>query len=134
MKVRERLEHIIVGTLLDPSGQKYWDNCKCQVTDDMFSNETDRRIFRLIREMHDKGKDCNVYSIFEEYGESVMDILNDMVTLSTDYAFDIIKVRMNERVYLTNIIREMNIPYFIENFDDYLVRFINIVYGYEEGN
>lgn len=131
MTTRQRLEHIIIGTLLDTSGQKYHDECMI-LSPDMFSDENDRRIYGYIMEMKDQGKQSDINTIFAEYGEQVMDILPYMVELVADYPFDIIKLRMNKSVWLFNYENGTNFDYFIDTFADYLNVFFKLVYEHEE--
>lgn len=131
MSTKERLERIILGTLLDTSGQQYHDECMI-LSEDMFCNDTDRRIYGYIYQMLAKGKPTDVNSIFEELGEKVLDTLPYMLELSMDYAFDILKVKKNDEIWKANFIYGTDIPYQLETFNDYINIFIKLVYKDEE--
>lgn len=131
MSTKERLERIILGTLLDTSGQQYHDECMI-LSEDMFCRDTDRRIYGYIYKMLVQGKPTDVNSIFEEQGEKVLDILPYMVELSMDYAFDILKVKKNDEIWTANFITGEDTPYLLETFNDYVNIFIKLVYKDEK--
>ena len=131
MSKRERLERIILGTLLDVSGQKYHDECMI-LSLDMFCDGCNSRIYGYISELLAKDKPTDVNSVFVEYGEKVIDLVLYMVELSVNYAFDIIKVRENELIRLNNLAYGTGFKYHLETFKDYLDIFIKMVYKDEE--
>lgn len=131
MSKRERLEKIILGTLLDVSGQKYHDECM-MLSQDMFCDGSNSRIYGYISELLGKDKPTDVNSVFVEYGEKVIDLVPYMVELSMNYAFDIIKVRKNELIWRANLVYGTDFNYHLETFKDYLDIFIKLVYKDEE--
>ena len=73
MERRQKLEKIIIGTLLESTWRyNYFDDVKCLISEDMFRDEVNRRIFVLIREMNANGKiDTTPADIFAENGAKV---------------------------------------------------------------
>lgn len=127
MDRRQKIENIIIGTLLESKGDyNYFDDCR-SLTPDMFLDEVNKRIFTLIVEMNMQGKvKTTPCDIFEEYGEKVMDIVPRMCELVTDFSFIHLKVEYNERQYLHNSIGLTDV-----SFTDYVNRFmINYYEGF----
>lgn len=129
MNRRQQLENIIVGTLLESNEERnYFDDCRCVVTEDMFSDDTNRRIYVLISDMNGRGKvDTDPCSIFTEYGEAVIDIASRMCELCTEYSFIHKKFMYNEWQYLDSCLfgREYK-PTDIQ-FEDYVSKFVLMV-------
>ena len=126
MSTRQRLENIIIGTLLD--NNNHYEDVRGYVTEDMFRDTTCRRIFGLITEMRNDGAGLtDPYSIYQRYGMQVADIIPQMCQLCTDYSFDFMKLRYNEERYLDSLLfcctyRTTNVE-----FIDYVTKFVNIV-------
>lgn len=126
MNKRQRLEKIIIGTLLDITD--HYDDVRGYITEEMFSDSTCRRIYGLITQMRYEGvglTDPN--SIFKRYGEGVMDIVPIMCELCTDYSFEYMKVRYNEDRFIENEFLGTNHPVTNVEFIDYVREFINLV-------
>lgn len=136
MTTRERLENIIIGTLLDNTGyENLYEDCRCCVTDDMFLNEDNRRIYGFIREMNQKGiTETNPCNIIAEYGERVSDLVQRMVDLCVDYSFTHLKSKYNEGLWIASKVTGIKPLYSGLTFRDYLDRYITLVFeDYEEG-
>lgn len=126
MTKRQRLEYIIIGTLLDI--ENHYDDVRGYVTEEMFSDSTCRRIYGLIVQMRDEGETLtDPNGIFQRYGESVMDIIPMMCQLCTDYSFEYMKVRYNEDRFIANEVFSTNLPVTNVEFIDYVKEFINLV-------
>lgn len=129
MTRREQLENIIIGTLLESNGMRnFFDDCR-SLSADMFQNETNIRIFGYVREMNLKGKVCtDPCSIFEEYGEAVVDIVADMCGICTDCSFIHLKTEYNEKHYLASCVFGVEYKRTDVQFVDYVTQFIKVVY------
>lgn len=133
MSTRERLENIIIGTLLDVCGYKYVNECMSCLTDEMFKDATNRRIWKYIKVMVAQGElQTTPYDIFVEFGADVLDIASDMADKSIEYSFDILKTKHNETIWLNNEIYGLNMSYSRNTFQDYLGIFMNLVFEDEE--
>ena len=135
MTRREKLEKIIIGTLLESNSQKnYFTDCRCCITADMFSVETGRRIYNIISDMNAKGiVETDPNTIFQTYGEVVMDILPDMLDLVTDYSFVHLKMQYNERMFRSSCVTGLDPEYTDVSFTDYINQFLK-VYETEKRN
>lgn len=103
MTKKQRLEKIIIGTLLD--NNNHYEACRCCVIQDMFSNPTLARIYGLIVQMRNEGaKLTDPYSIYERYGEQVADIVGEMCSLCQEYSFEFMKLRYNECKWFEHLI------------------------------
>lgn len=101
MTKRQRLEKIIIGTLLDYTS--HYDVCQCCVTVDMFSDRMLARIYTMIQQMHHEGVEfTDPFAIYEHYGDEVADMVGEMCALCQEYSFEIMKVRHNERMWLAH--------------------------------
>jgi len=129
MTRREKLEKIIIGTLLESNEMRnYFDDCRC-LSSDMFLDDTNRRIFGYVREMNLKGKVCtDPCSILDEYGEAVVDIAADMCDVCTDYSFIHLKMEYNERHFLASLEYGTEQLRTDVKFEDYVKSFIKLVY------
>ncbi len=129
----EKLEKIIIGTLLESNERvNYYDYCQC-IAVYMFSIPANRRIFELIADMNAKGKTAtDPCSILQEYGETVMDIACDMVDLCTDYSFIKLKTEYNEQRYIESLLYGTEQKFTNVTFDDYVKQFIMLYYEREE--
>ena len=134
MSRRQQLENIIIGTLLESNDERnYFDDCKCLVSQDMFLNEVNRRIYGLVWEMNAKGMACtDPLSIFNEYGEKVVDICADMIEVCTNYSFIHLKTEYNERRFISSCISGTDYVRTNVQFIDYVKQFVNLVYKDEE--
>jgi len=134
MSRRQQLENIIIGTLLESNDERnYFDDCKCLVSQDMFLNEVNRRIYGFVWEMNAKGMACtDPLSIFNEYGEKVMDICADMMEVCTYYSFIHLKTEYNERRFIRSCIAGTDYVRTNVQFIDYVKQFVNLVYKDEE--
>lgn len=125
MERRQKLENIIIGTLLESTWRyNYFDDVKCLISEDMFRDEVNRRIFGLIREMNANGKiDTTPADIFEEYGAKVLDIVTQIVDLCTDYSFIHLNMRYRETCFLSGCQTKRNVT-----FSDYVNQFVMMSY------
>lgn len=126
MTTRQRLERIIIGTLLD--NNSHYDDVRGYITEKDFSDDTCRRLFGLIVQMRDDGAEVtDPNSIFKRYGESVTDMMPVMCQICTEYSFEYMKMRYNERQFMDSQL--LCCSYSVANveFIDYVKRFINIV-------
>ena len=133
MSRKQEIENIIIGTLLcSTEDDNYFSSCRCCVTEEMFADEVNRRIYKMIAEMNAHGiQDVNPYTIFERYGEAVMDICYRMCELSSQYSFLHRKTQYNERQFLIYH-GYGQVPHYTDvTFDDYVNRFIQDYYNYE---
>ena len=125
MTQRQRLENIIIGTLLDIAD--HYDECKSCITADMFLDDRNRRIYEIVTEMRSEGTwQTDPHSIFQRYGEKVLDLLPYMCEVCTEFSFEWKKTRFNEDVYLKNIIYGDNLQPTGVEFIDYVSQFLNI--------
>lgn len=133
MTRREKLEKIIIGTLLESNEvRNYFDDCRC-ISQDMFQDDLNRRIFGLIADMNRRGKiETTPCDILQEYGEAVVDIAADMCDLCTDYSFIHLKMDYNERHYLASCAFGVEYTKTDVQFEDYVKQFINVVYDKDE--
>ena len=130
---RERLENIIIGTLLESTADdNYYTDCRCCVTEDMFADETNRRIYHYVSEMQSAGKsDTRPSDIFEEYGAAVVDIIYDMMDKVNNYSFMYLKWLINEGSYLYQMNTGVRAKGTDVRFSEYVNAFVNM-YFYEE--
>ena len=120
MDRRQKIENIIVGTLLESKGiENYFDDCR-NLIPDMFMDEANSRIFMLVSEMNRNGKvKTTPCDLFEEYGEKVADIVPRMCELVNDFSFIHLKAEYNERQYWQQSIGPTDV-----SFTDYVNRFM----------
>lgn len=132
MTRREKLENIIIGTLLESREERnYYDDCR-SLSADMFQNDTNRRIFGYIMEMNAKGmSDTTPADIFKEYGAEVMDIVPSLSSLCIDYSFIHLKTEYNERNYIASLVYGTKQQRTEVRFEDYVTQFIKLVYDEE---
>lgn len=125
MDRRQQLENIIIGTLLESTYERnYFDDVKSLVSQNMFLDETNRRIYGLIWEMNAKGMESTRPSdIFDEYGAKVADICADMCELCTDFSFIHLNTEYREKCFLAGCKNRKEVT-----FDDYVNRFIVLSY------
>ena len=133
MSTRQRIENIIIGTLLDLGD--HYDDCRGYITDDMFRDETNRRIYGMIVKMKSEGcKHTDPCSIFDRFGEDVADIVARMCELCSEFSFECRKIRYNETVFISNSLKGTEYPVTNIEFIDYVRRFINIQIEDEKRN
>lgn len=126
MNQRQKLENIIIGTLLDIAD--HYDECKSCITSDMFLDDRNRRIYEMVTEMRGEGLDhTDPHSICKRYGEKVTDLIPYMCNVCADFSFEWQKVRYNERVFLANIISGGCLQPTGVEFGDYVNQFLKIV-------
>lgn len=125
MERRQKLENIIIGTLLESTWRyNYFDDVKCLISEYMFRDEVNRRIFGLIREMNANGKiDTTPADIFAEYSAKVLDIVTQIVDLCTDYSFIHLNMRYRETCFLSGCQTKRNVT-----FNDYVNQFVMMSY------
>lgn len=128
MTRREKLEKIILGTLLDSDSQKnYFTECRCCITADMFSDEIGRRIYTIISDMNAKGMaETDPNTIFKTYGKDVVDILPDILDLVVDYSFVHLKMEYNERLFRCSCLTGLESDYTDVSFTDYINQFLKL--------
>lgn len=134
MSRREEIERIIIGTLLSSdSNDNYYLDCKCSITSDMFADKRNQRLFDMVAEMNGEGIEAtNPYNIYMKYGDKVNDLLYYMCENATDYSFLHKKVMYNERQWLAYIATGRRPQYTSVNFEDYVNRFITLVFENEQ--
>lgn len=126
MTTRQRLENIIIGTLLDI--ENHWDDVNGYVTEEMFSDDTNRQIFRLIVQMRNEGhRQTDPSSIFDRFGEQVVGMVSRMCELCNDFSFEAMKVRYNELRYVYDLRYGTDHPATNIEFVEYVKHFINCV-------
>lgn len=131
MTKRQRLEKIIIGTLLDYN--THYDVCRSSVTKDMFSDKVLERIYTLIQQMHNEGAEfTDPYSIYERYGDEVADIVGEMCALCQEYSFEIMKIRHNERLWLAHQIYGVDKMQADVSFEYYVSEFVKEVFEDEK--
>ena len=125
MERKQKLEKIIIGTLLESTWRyNYFDDVKCLISADMFSDDVNRRIYGLISEMNAKGKkETTPADIFEEYGSEVLDIVPAMCDLCVDYSFIHLKTRYREMRFLNGCKTVQDVT-----FNDYVNQFVMMSY------
>lgn len=133
MTRRQELENIIIGTVLESNEERnYYDDCGTIITADMFFDEKNRRVWKLIVDMNAKGlKETTPCDIFKEYGQAVADIVPWMCELVADYSFVYRKTKYNEISYLMNEFYGVETKYTDVRFEDYVKKFIKTVYEKE---
>ena len=136
MKRKEKLERIIIGTLLESrEGRNFYDDCRSVITAYMFGNDICRRIYGYIQDMNRNGKeDTTPLAILDEYGADAMGILYEMVGLCTDYSFIHLKTRYNEQSYLVSIVTGYERGYTNVGFIEYVKEFIKLAYEERDGS
>lgn len=134
MSRRQEVENIIIGTLLESNWRKnYYDDCRCVVSQEMFEDETNRRLYGIISEMNMRGDiETDPSSIFDAYGSEVLDILPAMLELVTEYSFIHKKVEYNEREFRKSAAYGCKPRYTEVTFTDYVNLFLKMVYGNEK--
>lgn len=131
MTKRQRLEKIIIGTLLDYN--THYDVCRSSVTKDMFSDKVLERIYTIIQQMHNEGAEfTDPYSIYERYGDEVADIVGEMCALCQEYSFEIMKIRHNERLWLAHQIYGVDKMQADVSFEYYVSEFVKEVFEDEK--
>lgn len=130
MNRRKHIENIIIGTLLESTAEEnFFGDCRSTITEDMFLDDTNRRIFRLIREMNAQGRASTTpYDIFMEYGDSVVDIVPEMVGRVLESSFTWERCRFNEKQYRSSLASGIEPRYTNVQFSDYVKSFIKLVY------
>ena len=125
MDRRQQLENIIIGTLLESTEwHNYYDDVKSLISEELFLDATNRRIFGLIKEMNGKGqKETRPSDIFTEYGPAVVDIAADMCDLCTDYSFLHLNTKYREEQFLKGCKGRKEVT-----FGDYVNQFIIMSY------
>jgi hypothetical protein len=133
MSRKQEIECIIIGTLLCSTEEdNFFSCCECSVTEGMFADEVNRRIFRMVAEMNAQGmKEVNPLTVYERYGKEVEDICYRMCELSSQYSFLHRKTQYNERQFLLYHGYGYTPHYTEVKFDDYVNRFIQDYY-YDE--
>lgn len=127
---RQELENIIIGTLLESNDdENYFDECRCSVVPEMFSDEHNRRIFIKIAEMNAKGITTTSPSeILATYGDEVIDLVCDMTDRVNNYSFLYRKAVYNEMRRLKSFY-DGSIPKYSDcTFTKYVTGFIKLVY------
>lgn len=134
MTRRQEVENIIIGTLLSSDSQdNFFESCRCCITEDMFSDEVNRRLFRMVSEMNKAGNpETDPYSILMTYGDEVKDIVYRMCELSCEFSFLHKKTQYNERQFLIWVSYGFKPNYTHVTFDDYVNRFIQLVFSNEK--
>lgn len=129
MNRRQHIENIIVGTLLDSTEDRnYWSDCRSCVCAEMFADKVNARMFGLIADMNGGGKVPSPYGILVEYGQAVIDIVEEMCERCTEYSFDIMRTRYNEERYLLLLSQGVDYGYTNVQFSDYVNQFITMAY------
>lgn len=130
MNRRQQLENIIIGTLLESNTERnFFEDCRCIVTQDMFSDEKNRRIYGLVSKMNGNGKVCtDPCSIFIEYGAAILDIVADMTELCTEWSFIHLKTLYNETCFIKSCTDGIRYERTCVEFVDYVKQFVSNVY------
>ena len=128
MSRRDKIENIIIGTLLESNGERnYFDDCRSCVTADMFNDPTNRRIYGIIEEMNASGNACtDPCSIFTLYGENVLDIVTVMADRMAEDSFIHLKIDYNERRYIASLATGSHYKPTDVTFADYVNQFIKM--------
>lgn len=133
MSRKLEIENIIIGTLLcSTEDDNFFRSCRSSVNERMFSDEVNRRIFRMVAEMNAQGmQEVNPLTVYERYGKEVEDICYRMCELSSQYSFLHRKTQYNERQFLLYHGYGQEPNYTNVTFDDYVNRFIQNYYDNE---
>lgn len=133
MSRKLEIENIIIGTLLcSTQDDNFFRSCRSSVNERMFSDEVNRRIFRMVAEMNAQGmQEVNPLTVYERYGKEVEDICYRMCELSSQYSFLHRKTQYNERQFLLYHGYGQEPNYTNVTFDDYVNRFIQNYYDNE---
>jgi hypothetical protein len=126
MTRREELERIIIGTLLNSFGDANWyDSCKSCITEGMFSDERNRRIYSTIQRMKkDIFSDITPLDVIN-YDPSLSDLSVYMCELAGDWYFEIKKYYYNRKLLYSNV---PNPKLTRVTFQDYITRFVTLVF------
>lgn len=129
MTRRQELENIIIGTLLESNDERnYFNDCCFLVSQEMFIDDDNRRIFSIVKEMNSRGvHTTDPCTIFKEYGESVMDLTCKMIDLCTDYSFIHKKTQYNEQRFIASCATGVEYKGTDVEFGDYVLEFVKIV-------
>lgn len=135
MSRRQYIENIIIGTLLESNEERnYFDDCKFLISQDMFLDDANRRIFAIIKEMNCRGKVCtDPCTILKEYGTEVLDLSCRMVDLCTDYSFIHKKTQYNEARFIASCSTGIEYGRTDVEFSDYVHQFLKLAVN-EEGS
>lgn len=123
MSRREEIESIIVGTLLNDTGQGWYESCKTCVTPSMFQDFLLGEVFRLISEMRQKGSTSTTPYDLCKYRKLSKETILRITSLAIDWHFLAKKTEYNERVWMGEAEHK---HYTYVTFDDYISRFIRL--------
>lgn len=135
MNRRQQLENILIGTLLESTEERnFYLECCCMVTEDMIQDGANRRIYHIIAEMNAKGmQDTRPTTIFETYGDSVIDLLPDMTERCANDSIIEKKMQYNKVEHLKSYNEDRAPRYTDVDFTVYVTEFLKYVYEEERG-
>lgn len=133
MNRRQKMENIIIGTLLESQADNnYFTECR-MLTPDMFLDKTNREIFGYVSEMNSKGLyETTPFDIFMEYQARVAGMVARMCELVADFSFIKLKAEFNEKCFLADAIFQLKAQPTEVRFEEYVNRFIKMVFNYEK--
>lgn len=131
MSRREKIENIIIGTLLCSSEREnYYNDCRSCIVEEMFMNEENRRIYHLIAQMNAQGKqNTDPFDILNEYGEAVHELFMVMVDRAVEFSFPWMRCMFNEEKYMAWVSSGTEPTYTDVDFIDYVKEFIKKSYA-----
>lgn len=128
MNRRQEIESIIIGTILNSfNGDDYLINCKSCITADMFSDERNKVIYSKAIEMSKSGLKEITPQTMLQYDSDMTSLLPYILDLATDWNFVVKKAEYNSNVYYTD--HSKTPRYTMVKFDDYITRFIKLVFA-----
>lgn len=135
MNRRQQLENILIGTLLESTEERnFYLECCCMVTEDMIQDGANTRIYHIIADMNAKGmQDTRPTTIFETYGDSVIDLLPDMTERCANDSIIEKKMQYNKVEYLKAYNEDRAPRYTDVDFTVYVTEFLKFVYEEERG-
>ena len=131
MDRRQEIERIIIGTILNSFEDKsYLMSCRSCITSEMFKDERHRVIYENAVKMSSLGMKTITPADMIEYDPELITMAAYLCELATDCHFDMKKYEYNRVIWYTatnNRPRYTNVT-----FDDYVTRFIQLVFNDEQ--
>ena len=128
MDKRERLERIILGTLLRDSDLEHYPSCKYCITEEMFDSDIHKDIYALITNAAKFGGKSSLYDLFVLYPDKVSDLCPYIANLTIFEDFEVKKMNYNEEQWLKSLTDGVTPNYSSVVFDDYVSEFIKCVF------
>ncbi len=131
MDRRQEIERIVLGTILNSSKENdYMANCRCCITADMFDTEQHQEIYKTALQLKSAGMDeVSPFTVWSANQSLAPEYLCE---LADEWYFELKKYLYNRQVYYFDTKR--NKRYTRVTFDDYINRFMELVFSNGERN